>query len=230
MKKLFLVALLLSISVCAFAQDYVGRFDAFAGFTYLDTPQLNLMERGFITQDGININRWLAFGVDYSIIDGHSAIYPNSTKLAAQLNGQVTQLKSLGLLPPNYILYVPFNSTTSTYTAGPQINIRKFKHVTLFVHPDIGAIHEDVTARPNPADSFQTAVVNGLTQGKGKISDTTYFYGVGGGFQLKATKNLGVRCTLDFVHLYLFSNLLANSRSALRIGIGPYFNFGGNVK
>jgi hypothetical protein len=230
MKKLFLTALLLALSVCAFAQqDYVGRYDAFAGYAYLDTPKLNLMERGFITQEGINLNRWLAFGVDFSVIDGHSTIFPNDTKLASTLNAEVAGLKALGQLPPNYVLFVPFNSVTYTYTAGPQINIRKFKKVTIFIHPDIGAIHETVTARPNPADPFQTAVVNVLAPNGGKISDTTYFYGIGGGAQYHLTPHVGIRVTADFVHLYLFSDLLASSRSALRMGVGPYFNFGKNV-
>jgi hypothetical protein len=219
MKKLFLAALLLTLSVCAFAQqEYVGRFDGFAGYSYLDTPKLDLMERGFITQEGINLNRWLAFGVDFSVIDGHSSILPKDVKPSTLVG-----------LPPQFLagLFIPFNSVTYTYTAGPQINIRKFKKVTIFIHPDIGAIHESVTARP--VGPIQTAVV-GVLAPKGAISDTTYFYGVGGGAQYHFTKHVGIRVTADFVHLYLFSNLLASSRSALRMGVGPYFNFGNNVK
>jgi hypothetical protein len=35
MKKLFLAALLLTLSACAFAQqDYVGRYDFFTGFSF----------------------------------------------------------------------------------------------------------------------------------------------------------------------------------------------------
>lgn len=229
MKKLFLAMLLVSLSVCAFAQQsYVGRYDMYAGFSYLDTPELNLMERGFITQEGININKWLAFGIDYSVMDGHSTIFPSEIKQSVLTGKLLPLLGSLppGAIPPGYSLFVPYNSTTSTFTAGPQLNYRHFKKVTLFIHPDIGAIHETVT--PRPKDPIQTGVVRVLAPA-GKISDLTYFYGVGGGTQYHVTKHIGVRFTFDFVHVYLFSDLLKNSRNAYRFGIGPYFNLGENV-
>jgi hypothetical protein len=221
MRKLFLAVLLVSLSGCALAQqDYVGRNDVFVAFSYLDTPQLNLKQRGFVTQEGININRWLAFGFDYSVMDGHASFLPGQLKPALQ-----QELAGLPL-PPGYKLYVPYNATTSTYTAGPQINYRKFKKVTLFVHPNFGAIHEDATARP--VDPIQKAVV-GVLAPKGKISDTTYFLGVGVGAQYHFTKHVGVRFTFDLVHLNLFSDLLASGRNAYRFGIGTYFNIGRNV-
>ena len=220
MKKIFLTALLLVFSACAFAQQsYVGRYDAFAGFTYLDTPRMNLMERGFITQEGININRWLAFGVDFSVMDGHSDL-----KIGDLVPADRNAAHSLGF-PDSF--GVPYNSITYTYTAGPQINIRKFKKVTLFVHPDLGAIHEKVTAAPKT--TLQTLVTNALVPG-GSRPDTTYFYGVGGGLQYGLTKHFGLRFTADYVHLHLFSNLLADSRNSFRFSIGPSFNFGKNVK
>jgi hypothetical protein len=122
---------------------------------------------------------------------------------------------------------VPYNSITYTYTAGPQINIRKFKKITLFVHPDLGAIHEKVTA--DAKTPTETALVAVLVPG-GTRSDTTYFYGVGGGVQYSLTKHFGLRFTADYVHLHLFPNVLAYGRDSFRFGIGPAFNFGKNVK
>ncbi len=220
MKKLILAILLVAFSACASAQQsYVGRYDAFAGFSYLDTPKMNLMERGFITQEGININRWLAFGFDFSVMDGHSDL-----KIGELVPADRQAANSLGF--PNSF-GVPYNSVTYTYTAGPQINIRKFKKVTIFVHPDLGAIHEKVTAAPKT--TLQGLLANALVPG-GTRSDTTYFYGVGGGLQYGLTKHFGIRFTADYVRLHLFSNLLADSRNSLRFGIGPSFNFGKNVK
>jgi opacity protein-like surface antigen len=220
MKKVLLLVLLFAASVSAFAQqDYVGRYDSFVGFTYLDTPKMNLMERGFITQEGVNLTRWLAFGADFSMMTGHSDLTVGSLVPADR-----TAANNAGF-PDAF--GVPYNSTTCTYTAGPQINYRKFKKVTIFIHPGLGAIHEKVTA--DPKTLVQNELVAALVPG-GTRSDTTYFYGVGGGMQYAVTKHIGLRFTADFVHLHLFSNLLADSRNSLRFGIGPTFNFGKNVK
>ena len=220
MKKVLLLVLLFAASVSAFAQqDYVGRYDSFVGFTYLDTPKMNLMERGFITQEGVNLTRWLAFGADFSMMTGHSDLTVGSLVPADR-----TAANDAGF-PDAF--GVPYNSTTYTYTAGPQINYRKFKKVTLFIHPGLGAIHEKVTA--DPKTLVQNELVAALVPG-GTRADTTYFYGVGGGMQYAVTKHIGLRFTADFVHLHLCSNLLADSRNSLRFGIGPTFNFGKNVK
>lgn len=226
MKKVLLLVLFLAASACAFAQqDYVGRYDSFVGFTYLDTPMMNLTERGFITQEGVNITRWLAFGADFSALTGHSrltvgSLVPADRAAALAYFGPYGVTDSYG---------VPYNSTTYTYTFGPQINIRKvpkLKKVTLFIHPDIGAIHQIVTADPKTA--LDKMITNAVVPG-GKRPDTTYFYGIGGGAQYSISKHIGLRFTADFVHLHLFSDLLADSRNSLRLGIGPSFNFGKNV-
>ncbi len=89
MKKLFLASLLLSLSVCAFAQQsYVGRFDVFGGFSYLNSPKLDLQQRGFNTQIGYNVTRWLAAGVDYSIQFGRASLVTSDlkTQYATPLN------------------------------------------------------------------------------------------------------------------------------------------------
>ncbi len=221
MRKVLIAALLLSLPSFVFAQqEYVGRYDAYAGFSYLDSPQLNLEQRGFNTQVGVNVRRWLAFGFDYSIQQGKGTLLPSELKPSLQL-----------LLPPVPGLYVPFSATTQTYTGGPQLAYRHFKKATLFVHPSIGAIHEHINLEPdNPTN---TAVVQGLL-GLGVLSttapsDTTYFYGFGGGADFNATKHVHFRCDVEFVHVFLFSGLLENSRNSVRVSIGPTFNFGWNI-
>jgi opacity protein-like surface antigen len=228
MKKLFLVALLFSLSVCAFAQqDYVGRYDVFGGFSYLASPKLNLEQRGFNTQIGYNVKRWLALGFDYSIQGGNGTLVPRELKPSLQ-----------ALLPPIPGLYVPFNATTQTFTAGPQLACRHFKKATFFIHPSIGAIHEHINLEPQkaapPYNLYGAGVVAGLV-GTGVLqttspSDHTYFYGLGGGAEYNATKHVHIRADVEFVHVFLFSDLLKDSRNSVRLSVGPTFNFGKNVR
>lgn len=254
MKKLFLAVLLLTLSTGAFAQqDYVGRYDFFTGFSYLDSPKLNLQQRGFNTQLGVNLRRWLAFGVDYSIQEGRASLVPSDlkTKYATPLNqlvaageaGAFAALPPAGfgiLLPAGYKLYAPFDATTQTYTIGPQLAFRHFKKVTLFVHPSIGAIHENISL--NPHDAFTQYIVVPALLGKlpavgattpviqtTKPNDTTYFYGLGGGADYNITKHIHIRADIEFVHVYLYSGILADSRNSVRLSFGPTFNFGKNV-
>jgi hypothetical protein len=253
MKKLFLAALLVSLSACAFAQqDYVGRYDIFTGFSYLNSTKLDLQQRGFNTQIGVNLKRWLAFGFDYSIQEGRAELVPNDLKpqFAAPLN-QLLGAGQAGLfappppfgfgitVPANYVLWAPFDATTQTFTLGPQLVYRHFKKVSLFVHPSIGVIHENISI--NPHDAFTQYVVLPALLGKLpplattpivrtlKPNDTTYFYGFGGGADFLATKHFHIRADAEFVHVDLFSGLLENARNSVRLSIGPTFNFGHNV-
>jgi hypothetical protein len=221
--RLWLLALLITfLSISALAQqDYVSRYDAFTGFSYLASPKLNLAQRGFNGEYGVNVTRWLALGGDYSIFTGHSSLFPS--ELAPTIQVQLGNL----VLPPGYVLSVPFDATTSTYSAGPQINFRKFKPVTIFVRPALGVLHEHVTARP--ADPIQTAVVAALVPG-GSKSDTTIFYGAGVGFDWNATRHVGIRVAADFVHVNLFDGFLKEPRNSVRVSIGPTWRWGRNVQ
>lgn len=239
MRKLLLAALLLSLSACAFAQqDYVGRYDVFGGFSFLDSPKLDLQQHGFNTQIGYNARRWLALGVDYSIQFGHASLVPSDLKTvyATQLNGLVLEGEA-GVFTPivisaPYTLWAPFNATTQTFTAGPQLNYRHFRKVTLFVHPSIGAIHENISIKPHDAFT-QYVVLPGLVQSgilkTLKPNDTTYFYGFGGGGDFNVTKHVHLRADVEFVHVDLFSGILADSRNSLRFSVGPTLSFGKNV-
>ena len=224
----FLVALILASPVFG-QQDYVGRFDAFAGFTYLNSPHVSLAEKGFHLQAGVRVVRWLSLGFDYSRSTGDLTLTPNllPDALAAQLNGQIAALKGAGQLPASYALVVPVASTTHTFAAGPQVASHHWKLLTLFVRPSVGLIHE--IAVPHPGDPFATQVVQNLAP-SGEKTDTVIFYGFGGGADVNITKNFGIRIQGDFVRDHLFKDVLKDSRNTVRFSIGPTVQFGSNVK
>jgi len=222
MKNILVLAFVFCVSAFGFAQqEYVSRYDGFAGFSYLNSPKLNLSERGFNGEFGVNVKRWFALGADYSIFTGHSDIRPQD--LTSALQAQLAPV--LPLLGPNPV--IPFDSTTYTFTAGPQFNFRQLKWVTFFARPAIGGMHETATLKPNsPAE---TLIVQQLVPG-GKKSDLQPFYGIGGGLDFNASKHFGLRVGLDYVHVNLFQDLLAEGRNSLRVSVGPSFRFGRNVE
>jgi hypothetical protein len=218
----------LFIAAPVFAQqDYVGLFDVYTGFTYFDSPKLNLAERGFHLQAGVNPRTWLALGFDYSTASGYSSLKPSVLNAIAQgqIETQIGPLVSTGVIPAGYALSVPFDSTTETFAAGPQLEFRHWQHVTLFVRPALGAIHE--TATLHPQDPIAQAVAAQLAP-NGQKKDWAGFYGVGGGFDLNPTSHFGIRLQVDFVHTHLFSNLLP-PRNMVRLSVGPTFHFGRNI-
>lgn len=233
MKKLYVAVLLLTLSVCAFAQkdkDYIGRYDIYAGYTYLGSPDVNLTQRGLNVQTGVNLRKWLAFGVDYSVEFGRGTL--TAAKLKPALRSELEIM-----LTPTVAdaLTVPFDATTQTFAAGPNIVFHPRKKLAAFVHPSLGAIHENITINPQDSNNAQiaTVVVNAL-QSQGTIktrkpNDTTYFYGLGGGFEYALTKHVHIRTDIEFVHVFLYESLLAESRNSVRISIGPTFNFGKNI-
>jgi outer membrane protein with beta-barrel domain len=221
MRRVILLLACCLASFSAFAQqDYVARYEAFTAYSYLTSPKLNLAERGFNGSLGVNVNRWFTLGADYSIFTGHSDIFPQDLTTAIQL-----QLAAV--VPPGVPILLPFDSTTYTFAAGPQFALRKFKWVTLFARPGLGGLHETATLKPNTP--LTTALVAQLAPG-GKKTDLELFYGVGGGFEINASKHVGVQATFDYVHTNLFQGFLNSSRNSLRISVGPTFRFGGNVK
>src|ERR1700675_1454984 len=103
-------------------QAYVSRYDAFAGYTFLDSPRVGLFENGFQFQVGVRPKTWYSLGFDYSISAGVLALTPNllTSALQQQLGAQLQLLAAVGLLPPGYMLSVPAHSRTQTFAAGPQ--------------------------------------------------------------------------------------------------------------
>jgi len=209
-------------------QQEVQRFDAYAGFVYFATPDLDLDEHGFHIQVGYNLSHRFAVGFDYSNATGHNSLTPELLTLSDQLVVQtaLNDLALAGLLPPAYQLSVPTGASTQTFAAGPQLTFRHFIPVTFFVRPDLGAIRE--VARPHPQDPIAALIVQGLAPSGDKISWAS-FYGVGGGMDWNATKHFALRVQVDEVYNHLFNDLLKDSRWTTRVSIGPAFRFGGAI-
>ncbi len=212
----------------AFGQQYVGRYDVYGGFMYLDSPHINLAERGFHMQAGVRPTTWYSLGFDYSIETGHTNLTPSllTTGLQQQLGTQLQQLAALGKIPPGYSLNVPIDSTTQTFAAGPQLAYRRWPLVTLYARPSIGAIHE--VATPHATDPIAQLVVAQLAP-SGQKTDWTPFYGVGGSVDVNLRKHFSLRLSVDFVHDHLFSDLLKDGRNTVRLAIGPALQFGPNA-
>jgi hypothetical protein len=209
-------------------QTDVRRYDLYAGFTCFETPELNLAERGFHLQSGLNLRSWVSAGFDYSVVTGHNALTPNLLKASLQqeLGAQIEELIAAGLLPPTYQLVVPLDAFSQTFALGPQLTYRHFKPVTLFVRPSLGAIRQTVT--PHPTDPVAKTIVSQLVPA-GSKTDWTGFYGFGGGVEWNATRRLGLRLQTDFVYWRLFNDLLANGTWTVRYSVGPTLRLGRNI-
>ncbi len=86
----------------------------------------------------------------------------------------------------------------------------------------MGGLHEHANLNVPPALLPLLPLIPGLTT---SLTDTVVFYGFGGGVDIEASKHIGVRFSVDFVHTSLFSNLL-NSRNAVRFSVGPRWKWG----
>ena len=209
-------------------QEYVSRYDAFAGYTFLDSPHVGLFENGFQFLAGVRPKTWYSLGFDYSISSGDLTLTPNllTNALQQQLALQLQQLATAGLLPAGFTLSVPAHSSTQTFAAGPQLAYRHFSKITLFVRPSIGAIRE--VATPHPTNVIAAAIAKQLVP-SGQKTDWTAFYGFGGGGDLLFSRHVGLRVQADLVYDHLFSDLLRDGRFTTRFSIGPCFNFGKNI-
>jgi hypothetical protein len=221
------VSLLLLVSTALGQQTYVGHFDVYMGAAYLGSPAINLGETGVHLQVGMRPTHWYSMGFDYTRDSGTTSLIPTMLlgSLQQQLNAQLAPLQQAGWIPAGYKLAVPLDSTTETFSAGPQIAFRHFKAVTIFVRPDLGAMHE--TAVVHPKDTIARMVVAQLSP-SGTKQDWTPFYGFGGGVDLNLTNHFSLRVQADFVHDHLFNDLLPG-RNTVRLAIGPGFQWGKNM-
>jgi len=219
-----LLFLSLGVMTCFAQQSSILRYSAYGAFSYLSTPSLNLTQRGFDGDFGVNLRSWLTLGGDFSYAGGHSTLLPNSLNAATQakLAPYVPVFQQLGIP-----IAVPYNSTTYTYEAGPQFNYRKLSKVTFFVRPALGALHANFDAQPN--NPYIAKVVAGLLNGSTSRSDTVVFYGFGGGITWEATPHFGIRVASDFVRYNFFSDLLDGGRNSVRVTVGTKFSFGRNI-
>ena len=155
-----LVLVLLTSLTCFSQQTEILQFSGFTAFSYLTTPSLNLVQRGFDGDFGYNWKSWLTVGGDFSYNNGHSSLVPSDLNATTQAK----LAPFLPLLPPGFVLKVPYNSSTYTYEAGPQFNYRRLKKLTFFVRPALGAVHANFTAKPS--DPITGLIVSGLLNGK----------------------------------------------------------------
>jgi hypothetical protein len=184
---------------------------------------MNLDERGWQAQFGYNYRRWVALGFDTSYFGGNSSL-----TVPMLNNATVAKLAPvLPYLPPGYTVWSPYHANTYTITGGPQFNYRHFKYVTLFIHPDIGAMYQMITV--HPPDPIMSGIVSQLIGPSMKTSQWVGFYGVGGGVDLNVSKHVGIRLQSDWVYTNLFDNLLKNPQYTWRMSASPTFRFGKNV-
>jgi hypothetical protein len=206
-------------------QDYVGRYDLYTGFSDLNTPALhNINQVGFHLQAGINNNRWLSTGFDYSIQTGDTTLIPSLASPA--IIAGLTQLYQYGILPLTYSVDLPLSATTQTFTAGSQLNYRHFSKVTLFIRPSLAAFR--ISATPHPANPYDAVVASVLVSNP-PLVDWTGAYGVGGGAEFAISRHFGIRAQLDVVYNHPYNYILANGGWSYRSSIGPSFHFGRNV-
>ncbi len=216
------VVILICLPVCAQQTD-INRYTIFTGFDYLTSPARNLTERGFDVDFGVTAKPWLGLGADFSamgsdIISGAGTIFGTETIFAPLL------LATPGAPPPSAV-HVPFDSSTYTFAVGGQFYLRKWKPITFLIRPGLGGIHEKATLALPPG--FGTLLqANGLAVPSPTQTDTTWFFGFGGGFDLNASKPVGVRFAFDWINTHLFSNLLVPRQNYFRLSVGPTFRWG----
>jgi hypothetical protein len=220
----------LCLASLAFAQQtYVSRFDAFGGYAFLYSPHIGLFENGFAAQVGVRPSTWFSAGFDYSISTGDTTLTPDllPTNLQQTLAAILAQLAAAGRLPSGYMLRVPIHSRTQTFAVGPQLAFRHWTHETVFFRPVFaGAVHEAAT--PKPADPIAAGIASQLVP-SGTKTDTTWFLGLGGGFDVLFSRHLALRTQVDVVYDHLFNDLLRDGRWTVRFSVGPALNFGGNI-
>src|ERR1035441_1890613 len=228
-----LALLLLAVPLSAQQID-VARFDAYLGYTFLDSPHVNLFENGIGAQFGVRPKTWFTVGVDYTYWRGDLSLTPPLLLPSLQTTlGQLLGSLPAGLVPAGYSLVIPAHSVTQTFAAGPELVYRHMKHATLFFRPlFLGVIHEAAT--PMPADQIQKIVVSGfgslgLVPASGTKINNVLFYGFGGGFDVLFNRHVAWRTQADLVHDHLFNDLLKDGRFTVRFSTGPCFNFGKNI-
>jgi opacity protein-like surface antigen len=236
MKQILFCVLLLAIGLPARAQQSdINRYTLYTGFDYFTGPGLSMTQRGFDTDFGFTAKTWLGLGVDFSaagdsIFSGGGTINGASTVYAPGI-AAANQVFPPTLVPTPNQINVSFRSTTYTIAAGPQIYIRKWKKVTFLVRPGLGAIHAsaDLNLPPQLGQLFGFLEQQGFlkpTVLKAHQTDTTFFAGAGGGFDINVSRRVALRVTADWINAHLFSDVLSNRQNYVRLTIGPAWRWG----
>ena len=220
-RRLFFISFVILFCLPAMAQEKeINRYTIYTGFDYMVSPARNLTERGFDTDFGVTAKPWLGLGADFmaigdSIFSGKGTISGTETVYAPKVRP---------IVPPNSI-HVPFRSTTYTFAVGPQFYLRKWPKVTFLIRPGLGVIKEsaDLTFPPQIVPLFTLLQI---PPPGGHQKDTTWFFGLGGGFDLNFSRHVALRFTGDWVNTHLFSNLLVNRQNYGRFTVGPTWRWG----
>jgi len=220
-KRLLFCLLVIVLCPRAFAQQQtdINRYTLFTGFDYMISPARDLTERGFEGDFGITVKPWLGLGGDFGalgdgIISGSGAINGSDTVFAPILQQYH--------IDPSMVS-VPFKSTTYTFAAGPQFYIRHWKPITFLARPGFGGIHESADINLSGVGPILGEL--GITLNPHQ-TDTQWFIGLGGGFDLNLSRKIGWRFTTDWVNTHLFSNLLVSRQNYTRFATGPTFRWG----
>jgi len=222
MRRLLFCGIVFLLCLPASAQQTdINRYTLFTGFDYLISPARNLTERGVEADFGVTAKPWLGLGADFSAMG--SDVFSGAGTISGGETIYAPLLTQVGV-PPNSI-QVPFKSTTYTFAAGPQIYIRKWERVTLLLRPGLGGIHEkaDITFPQGLGLLFQHL---GLTPPAAQQTDTEFFFGLGGGFDVNVSRRVGIRFATDWVNTHLFSNLLVPRQNYVRFSLGPTWRWG----
>ncbi len=222
-----LICVLFAMSASA-QQSYVSRYDAFAGFSYFDSPKVSLSETGYHLQAGIRMRHWYSIGFDYSHVNGNLTLTPNLllNSLQQQIGVNLAGLAAAGLLPPGYQLAVKSESTTQTFAAGPQFAYRRWSWITPFIRPSLGAIRE--VATPNQPIRLRRRGTAISTIRKKTGLDRFLWRWRRVRFPRDeacwAASPSGLRLR------YLFNDILKDGRKTVRFSIGRAFDLGRNVE
>jgi hypothetical protein len=217
MKSALLCALALFMCLPAMAQQTdINRYTIYTGFDSMISPARSLTEYGFDVDFGVTVKPWLGLGGDFGALSGSGTISGSETVYARTLTAAG--------IPPSAI-HVPFDSTTYTFAAGPQFYIRKWKKITLLVRPGLGGIHETANLKfpPQLPPLFELLQIPPPSAHQ---TDTTWFFGMGGGCDFNVSRRVGLRITVDWINTHLFSSLLTDRQNYVRFTIGPTFRWG----
>ena len=219
--------LALFLCVPAFAQQdiSINRYTLYTGFDYFNNPGLSLNQRGFDTDFGVTVRPWLGLGADFSaagnsIISGGGTINGSGTIYAPIL----TAAAPLGAPSPSSV-NVPFKSNSYTFAVGGQFYWRKFRRITFLGRPGLGGIHSNADVNLPPQLAGLLGLLHAPIPNSHQV-DTAFFFGLGGGFDIKMSRNVGLRVTADWIDTHLFSNILVNRQNFVRVTAGPVFKWG----
>src|SRR4051812_45758533 len=98
----FAVALTILLTIpLAGQQSYVARFDAYGGYSFLNSSSVNMFEQGFAVQAGFRPKTWLSFGIDYTNARGDLTLKPSQLlpETQAKLQAGIAGGVAAGKLP-----------------------------------------------------------------------------------------------------------------------------------